>query len=849
MSLANTPFSYPFEVQGFLPESLTTQVQTIPPATNGNDLIFGTDGNDSINGLAGNDTIQGGQGNDTLQGNLGNDRLLGGDGTDELQGGAGNDTLEGGSGNDRLFGQENDDLLLGNDGNDTLSGDAGNDSLQGNLGNDQLLGGDGTDELQGGAGNDTLEGGSGNDQLLGQENDDLLLGNEGNDTLSGDAGNDTLQGNLGDDLLFGQTGNDRLLGGDGTDELQGGAGNDTLEGGSGNDQLFGQENDDLLLGNDGNDTLSGGTGNDVLEGSSGNDLLFDDNSASGGNDWLIGGDGNDQLQGGVGNDLIEGGTGNDIIFGEAGQDNFFFGVNNGQDQILDFDVATEKIIISPSLGFTNVSSILATFSRPFLNVTRLTLSTGNTIDVFHANQSNPSVTPLTAANFIIDQPPSDLTLSNNRIGENLAIGTIIGTFTTTDIPLNPTNTFTYNLVTGIGATDNNLFTINGNKLQTNVVFDHERRSSYSIRVRTTDPAGLSLEKSLTINVIDVNESPTDLNISNSSIAENQPQGTVVGTFSTTDPDRGNTFTYSLVSGAGSTNNSLFTIENNQLKTKSGFNHENINNYSIRVRTTDGNGLFFEKSLTINVTNVNETPTLVNPITDRQILQDQPFTFQIPANTFTDVDAGDVLTYSVTLSNNNPLPSWLTFNPTTRTLAGTPTGANVGILDIRVTARDRGGLSTSDVFSLQVNRRIIGNQNNNDLEGTNANDFIDGQGGNDRLVGNLGNDTLTGGAGGDRFVFSSPSQGIDLITDFNVIDDTINVSASGFRAGLVANAAIQSSQFLIGTSATTASQRFIYNKTTGALFFDADGLGGAAQVQLATLNPGLTLTKTDIFVVV
>ncbi|WP_043999936.1 hypothetical protein, partial [Microcystis aeruginosa] len=68
MSLANTPFSYPFEVQGFLPESLTTQVQTIPPATNGNDLIFGTDGNDSINGLAGNDTIQGGQGNDTLQG-------------------------------------------------------------------------------------------------------------------------------------------------------------------------------------------------------------------------------------------------------------------------------------------------------------------------------------------------------------------------------------------------------------------------------------------------------------------------------------------------------------------------------------------------------------------------------------------------------------------------------------------------------------------------------------------------------------------------------------------------------------------------------------------------------------
>jgi Ca2+-binding RTX toxin-like protein len=66
---------------------------------------------------------------------------------------------------------------------------------------------------------------------------------------------------------------------------------------------------------------------------------------------------------------------------------------------------------------------------------------------------------------------------------------------------------------------------------------------------------------------------------------------------------------------------------------------------------------------------------------------------------------------------------------------------------------------------------------------------------------------------------------------------------------VADTAIQSSQFLIGTSATTTNQRFIYNSTTSALFFDQDGLGGTAQVQLATLNTGLALTNTDIFVLV
>ncbi|WP_196803242.1 cadherin domain-containing protein, partial [Dolichospermum circinale] len=110
-----------------------------------------------------------------------------------------------------------------------------------------------------------------------------------------------------------------------------------------------------------------------------------------------------------------------------------------------------------------------------------------------------------------------------------------------------------------------------------------------------------------IDVSNVNETPTNLTLSNSTVAENQIIGTVVGNLSTTDPDTGDTFTYSLVSGIGATDNSFFTITNNQLKTNAVFDYQTKNSYSIRVKTTDQGGLSFEKQLTVNAT---FTPTLV-----------------------------------------------------------------------------------------------------------------------------------------------------------------------------------------------------------------------------------------------
>ncbi|MDJ0632845.1 MAG: hypothetical protein QNJ34_06605 [Xenococcaceae cyanobacterium MO_188.B29] len=51
----------------------------------------------------------------------------------------------------------------------------------------------------------------------------------------------------------------------------------------------------------------------------------------------------------------------------------------------------------------------------------------------------------------------------------------------------------------------------------------------------------------------------------------------------------------------------------------------------------------------------------------------------------------------------------------------------------------------------------------------------------------------------------------------------------------------------GSAATVASHRFIYDSSTGEIFFDVDGIGGVAQTQLATLSLGTNLDSSDIVV--
>ena len=77
-----------------------------------------------------------------------------------------------------------------------------------------------------------------------------------------------------------------------------------------------------------------------------------------------------------------------------------------------------------------------------------------------------------------------------------------------------------------------------------------------------------------------------------------------------------------------------------------------------------------------------------------------------------------------------------------------------------------------------------------------------------LYGAGGNDTLTGNLGADIFRFNNKTEGTDIITDFTA-GDKIALSAVGFGGGL-SGVALSANQFTIGSTATTSSQRVIYN---------------------------------------
>ncbi|SHE61227.1 PKD domain-containing protein, partial [Leeuwenhoekiella marinoflava] len=298
----------------------------------------------------------------------------------------------------------------------------------------------------------------------------------------------------------------------------------------------------------------------------------------------------------------------------------------------------------------------------------------------------------------VNDAPSDILLDNNSIPENEPSGTLVGTLSATDVDNG--DTFTYTLVSGIGSDDNFAFSIAGNELRSAAVFDFDVQNSYSIRIRVTDAGGLTFEKPFTVTVDEVNESPSDILLDNSSVAENEAIGTTVGTLSAVDPNAGDTFVYTFADGAGDEDNDSFTLTGDELLTGEVFDFETKNTYTIRVRVTDSEGLFLELPFSISITDVNEAPTVVNPIPNQNIDQDEALSFQFAMNTFQDVD-GDDLTYSAQLSGGGALPAWLSFNPANRTFSGTPLNTNVGTVSIEVIADDGNGESTNDTFDITV----------------------------------------------------------------------------------------------------------------------------------------------------
>ncbi len=243
----------------------------------------------------------------------------------------------------------------------------------------------------------------------------------------------------------------------------------------------------------------------------------------------------------------------------------------------------------------------------------------------------------------LNDAPTDIALDNASVDENQAIGTAVGSFTTTDV--DSAGPFIYTLVAGAGDTGNASFAIVGDQLQTAAVFDFETQSSFSIRVRSDDGAGGTFEEAFTITVNDLNDAPTDIALDSNSIDENQPVGTAVGNFTSTDQDALDTHSYTLVAGAGDTDNASFAIVGDQLQSAAIFDFETQSSFSIRVRTDDGAGGTFDKIFAITVTNLNEPPTDI-ALDSNSVAENVPIGTAVGTLTTTDVDVTDNHTYSL-----------------------------------------------------------------------------------------------------------------------------------------------------------------------------------------------------------
>jgi Ca2+-binding RTX toxin-like protein len=143
-----------------------------------------------------------------------------------------------------------------------------------------------------------------------------------------------------------------------------------------------------------------------------------------------------------------------------------------------------------------------------------------------------------------------------------------------------------------------------------------------------------------------------------------------------------------------------------------------------------------------------------------------------------------------------------------------------------------------------NDKITGDGQDNDLYGNGGNDTIVGGAGNDWISGFTGNDTLTGGTGSDTFAFGGGlKKNVDTITDFVVADDQIALSKAIFSKFAQVEA-VASGNFVIGTKAKDKNDHLIYDSKSGKLFYDADGSGKAAAVQIAQLDKNLKMTFAD-----
>jgi Ca2+-binding RTX toxin-like protein len=652
------------------------------------ETIFNTTSKD-LEGSSANDILQSGSGNDTLTGRAGSDVLDGGIGSDTasyadsksavtvdlsatsaFNGGQYAAGHGGDAEGDRLVNIEN---ITGSTYNDTLTGDANNNHLDGGAGDDILAANGGNDVLLGGAGNDNISGGTGDDNIDGGEGNDTITAGTGNDTITAGAGLDTVIYSGASSgysiVLDGQTitvtDTDASNGDDGTDTITGieqlnfaNASFTTddfphLENGTAN--VLKNTAAKGILGDAVGETFSLKTaavhGNVVFNQDGtytytpvadyvGSDVFSYVVMNSLGLGKIVSVNLNVSIDAASNETTTIGSTGNASVATGLGYDTIILGlVPNTHDIITDFDVQNDKIDLSDYNFMLHSFGELKSYMRQQGVDTVIDFGNGQTLVL-----QNVAMGSLGQNNFIgnvtINNAPTAINLNKSDLSENVS-GGVVGAVSISDIDINDTHTY---------VVDDNRFEIvidqlgvHQLKLKDGVSLDYEAGHSVNVNITATDAGGLSVTKSFTVVVNNLNEAPIASNI-NANINEDSQYvisvANLLAQSGAVDID-GDALTISSVQGA--TNGSVAISNGNVIFTPN-TNYNGVADFTFTV--SDGNGGSVVKTANLTVSPVNDAPTASNINTN--INEDSQYVISVASllaqSGAVDID-GDALTIS------------------------------------------------------------------------------------------------------------------------------------------------------------------------------------------------------------
>ena len=332
-----------------------------------------------------------------------------------------------------------------------------------------------------------------------------------------------------------------------------------------------------------------------------------------------------------------------------------------------------------------------------------------TVETTDAGGNTYSEVITLTVNDLIDENPTDITLTGGSVDENAAAGTTVATLSTVDADAGDSHTY------AITNDPSGFFEIVGNEVRVaaGATIDFETDQSHDITVETTDAGGNTYSEVITLTVNDlIDENPTDITLTGGSVDENAAAGTTVATLSTVDADAGDSHTYAITNDPSG----FFEIVGNEVRVAAGatIDFETDQTHDITVETTDAGGNTYSEVITLTVNDlIDENPTDIT-LTGGSVDENAAAGTTVATLSTVDADAGDSHTYAIT---NDPSGFFEIVGNEVRVAAGATIDFETDQThDITVETTDAGGNTYSEVITLTVNDLIDENPTDITLTG-------------------------------------------------------------------------------------------------------------------------------------